>query len=238
MSSLPHRYITYLSVFLFLVAVLLGVRTVSAAMPNLPAGNPGYGAQNNPGTQYIPSGRVTPAAAGGVQSGTASEAAQTGRMPGFAQQRLAGAKLQACQRIESALTQRSTHLVDLVLEMEKRFTAIAQGVEQYYITQVVPTGTTLPTYNALVADIATKENAITPLVAAAQSDVTNFSCSADNPGASMTQYRTNMQAVITGLQEYRSAIVALITAVRTLPTVSPTGTPSATPTTVTPSVTP
>ena len=133
------------------------------------------------------------------------------------------------------ITRRSNHLVELADKMIKVFTSIANRVEQYYLTKVVPAGATLPTYDALVADITTKQNAITPLLEAAQADATNFSCTGNNPKAQLTQYKTDMQAVIRGLKEYRTSVRNLIVAVRTLPSLTLSGTPSAT---LTPTMTP
>ena len=74
-----------------------------------------------------------------------------------------------------------------------------------------------------------------PLLEAAQADAANFTCTGDNPKAQLTQYKTDMQAVIRGLKEYRTAVRNLIVAVRTLPSLKSTATPSAT---LTPTMTP
>lgn len=146
----------------------------------------------------------------------------------FGDKHLESGKLRACQSIEKNLTNRSNHLVELVTHMETTFTRIANGVEQYYLTKVVPAGNTLSNYDALVADITTKQNALTPLIEAAQADVINFSCTSDNPGASMTQYRTDMQAILHGLKDYRTSIKNLIVAVHTLKAISVSTTPTVT----------
>lgn len=251
MEKFFQKHSIYIAVFLFVASVLIFANQVLAfGRPiGVGSGNPGFNRENNPGTQYVPqegqpNGTVSPFPTGEDRSfqrpsGIPREMPQQGtsHIPAFAQNHLQAGKLQACLSIEKALTNRSTHLTGLVTQMEKTFTSIAMGVEQYYLTKVVPTGTTLPTYDSLVANITTKQNALTPLISAAQNDVTNFSCTGNNPGALMTQYRTDMQAVIKGLQDYRTSIKNLIVAVRTLPSVTLSGTPSATPTT-TPSETP
>ncbi|HVA96645.1 MAG TPA: hypothetical protein VND99_03240 [Candidatus Acidoferrales bacterium] len=214
------------------------------------SGNPGVSRENNPGskqetghTEQI-SGTVsitvsvTPTEKEHVPFHQLNEDSHEGspssHLSAFEKHNLQGSKLTSCQSIQKALTNRSTHLVSLVTQMEEKFTSIAKGVEQYYLTNVVPTGATLSNYDSLVADITTKQNALTPLVAAAQSDATNFSCTSTNPGAQMTQYRTDMQGVLQGLQAYRTSIKNLIVAVRTLPSVSvtPSSVPSASPTEV------
>lgn len=134
----------------------------------------------------------------------------------FGKDKLEGTRLNSCKEVEKNLTTRSTHLSELVTNMEKVFTAIAQRVENYYITKLVPTGKTLPNYDALVADITTKQNAIAPLVDAASKDFSGFTCGSDNPKAQITQFRTDMQAVTAALHDYRTSIKNLIVAIRTL----------------------
>lgn len=245
MQTLLRKYSFPLSIVLFLIASILFANQVLAiGKPAGVGGNPGYNAQSNPGSGNIPS-QATQATAGntqgGVQPSGASIQGQTGtsRIPAFAQVHLQDAKLKACQAISSSLITRSTHIVDLVNQQEKTFTGIAGGVEQYYLTKVVPTGTTLPNYDVLVADITTKQAAIATPLQAAQNDVTNFSCTGNNPAANLTQFRTDMQAVLQALQVYRTSIKNLIVAVRTLPSVqeSPTPSPTTTPA-VSPSVIP
>ncbi len=153
----------------------------------------------------------------------------------FGKDKLEGERLNACKEIEKNLTTRSTHLSDLVTNMEHLFTGIAQRVENYYITKLVPAGKVLPNYDALVADITTKENAIAPLVDAANKDFTGFTCGSDNPKAQITQFITDMQAVTAALHDYRTSIKNLIVAIRTLgggdkpePSTSPAATSSST----------
>lgn len=147
----------------------------------------------------------------------------------FTQVHLQGSKLQACQSLASSVTTRSNHLVDLVTQQVKTFNGIALGIEQYYLKNVVPTGAILTNYDSLVADITTKQNVITTPLMAAENDITNFSCTGNNPAAQLTQFRTDMQAVLTALQAYRTSIKNLIIALSTLPSVAPSVTPGVTP---------
>lgn len=228
MADFFHRRSIFLALLLFAASVFISTRVVLAV--GRPAGvgpdHPGFAPQKHSDRPDQPdsssSGEFRPASPSA-----------------FARLHLAGHQLQSCQSVERALTTRSQHLTQLVIQMEKTFTSIAQGVEQYYLNRVVPAGASLPDYDILVANITTAQNTLTPLVTAAQTDVTDFSCTGNNPVASMTQYRTDMQAVIKGLQVYRTSIKNLIVAVRTLPSITPTSTliPSVTPP-ATPSATP
>lgn len=179
----------------------------------------------------------TSAAVRTEQSGTSSSEIKDMEIRGhnFGKDKLEGDRLKSCQEVEKNLTTRSSHLSDLTTNIEKVFTAIAQRVENYYLTKLVPAGKTLPDYDALVADITTKQNAIAPLVDAANKDFTSFTCGSDNPKAQITQFRVDMQAVKGALQDYRTSIKNLIVAIRTLggaespePSASPTATSSST----------
>lgn len=223
MEQFFNKHSIYIAVLLFAISVPVFANQVLAygRPARVGAENQKFTRENNPGSNFAPQNETTGTATG--------EARPNSHASSFAKNRLSGGKLQSCQSIEKALTNRSTHLVDQVTKMEKTFTSIAEGVEQYYLTKVIPTGTTLSSYDSLVADISTKQAALTPLVTAAQNDVTNFTCTGDNPGALMTQYRTDMQAILQGLKDYRTSIKNLIVAVRTLPSISPSAAPSSAP---------
>lgn len=157
--------------------------------------------------------------------------------------RLTDIKLRSCQMVSQNVMKRSLGLVKSVSEMERKFTSIITGVTHYYETKVVPTGVTLPNYDALVVDITTRQNAVTPLIVTAQADATNFSCTGESPSTQLKQFAADVQVVIKALQEYRTGIKNLIVAVRGLhipeltngPTEAPTAVPTAT---IEPSVTP
>ncbi len=144
--------------------------------------------------------------------------------------KLTARRLQACQSVSKNITKRSVNLTNQVAEMEKKFTSIAAGVEKYYQQKVVPTGVTLSNYDALVADITTRANAVTPLLTVIQADAADFICTGDNPSAQLKQFSTDMRAVLHALQEYRTGIHNLIVAIRALRIPEPTITPTTVPT--------
>lgn len=129
---------------------------------------------------------------------------------------LAAGKLQSCQARENGIKQRSTHLVDLVTNMESKFDAIASRVEDYYTSKVVPSGKAVPNYNTLVADIQTKKTAVQAALTTAQSDAASFSCTSSDPKTQMTKFRTDMQVVKTALKDFRTSIKNLIVAVHSV----------------------
>lgn len=143
--------------------------------------------------------------------------------------RLTEAKLRACQARENAIKKRSEHLGKLASTMEKKFTAIAQRVEEYYTTKAVPGGKTIANYDSLVSDIQTKKTAVQTALTQAQTDAGGFSCTGDNPKGQLTQFKGGMKAVIKALKDYRTSIKNLIVAVRSVTGTTERTKPSASP---------
>lgn len=144
---------------------------------------------------------------------------------------LSGGNLRSCQSGEASIKKRTTSLVNLVENMESKFTSIAGRVENYYITKLVPAGKTVANYDTLVADIAVKKAAVSTLLTSAQNDVASFSCTSNDPKGDMAKFRVDMQNVKKALKDYRTSIKSLIVAVRTVngekvEEVSPTLTPT------------
>jgi hypothetical protein len=142
--------------------------------------------------------------------------------------KLADEKLKICLAKSEEMKKRSEYLVNSVTEIEKKFTSILTGVENYYKEKLVPAGITLSNYDVLVADIAAREKAVTPLLEKAQTDVVNFSCTGDDPHGQLKQLDTDVRAVLKALQEYRTGIHNLMTALKELKIVEPSVVPSGT----------
>lgn len=234
MQELLHKYIFPVSLILSLfAAVLFTTQVLAVGKPEEANQNAFQNKQLRQGSESFKQDTENESeessASGGFEHGKSAL-----HKPLFAQVHLQDVKLKVCQNMSENVTRRSTHLVALVAKMEQTFTSIADGVEQYYLTKVVPTGTTLPSYDALVADIATKKAVVDAMVQTTQTDAANFSCTGNNPAAQLILYRTDMQAVLKGLQDYRTAIKNLIVAVRTLKSVKVSTTPGQ----VTPTPTP
>lgn len=177
-----------------------------------------------------------PAAVGNPTISGPPSTTSSGRPSGTpGQGQLTAGSLRACQARESAITQRTTHLIELVTTMESKFDDIAKRTEDYYTTKVVPSGKTVANYTTLVSDIETKKAAVATAVTTAQTDGTGFTCTGNDPKGQLTQFRIDMQNVIKALKDYRTSIKNLIVAVhsvtgeteRTTPETS--GKPSITP---------
>lgn len=124
-------------------------------------------------------------------------------------------RLRSCEVREAAIKRRMTHLSDLVTKMLDVFDKKATKVEDFYTNKLVPKGKTLSNYALLVSDIQTKKTAVQTALSKAQTDVNGFNCTGDIK-AQMHQFRLDMQAVKRALKDYRTAVVNLIRAVRSL----------------------
>lgn len=219
-----------LSIFLVLSLFTFLVRTVNAEDTTNPSATPEV--------------TITPKPSGGGIFGfirrfeEKNETPNPSRSPkAWGKDRLEDKRLRLCQIHEAEIIKRHESLDDLSSKMFKVFDEITKRVEDFYTNKVVPSGKSLPNYDALVADIASKRLAVQTALTNTQNDIAGFSCTADNPKAQITQYRLDMQAVKKALQDYRTSIKNLIVAIRTLVGGSPE--PSATPVaTATPTPTP
>lgn len=163
---------------------------------------------------------VGPSSSPGSQGATRSAAAR---------QRLDQAKLKVCQVREDALKRRSERLIQLVDNMEDKFTSIAQRVKDFYTSKVVPAGKTVGSYDSLVSDIDTKKAAVQEALTHTQESVASFSCGGDDPKGVMMDFRKDMQAVKGALKDYRTAIKDLIVAVHTVKGSTPSARPTRSP---------
>lgn len=125
-------------------------------------------------------------------------------------------KVRSCQAFEKSIKNRMTHLTKLSTTMEGKFDKIAQRVEEYYTSKVIPNGKTVANYDVLVADVQIKKDAVTAAIITAQTNADNFTCNSDNPKSNVSQFRTDMQNVKEALKEYRTSIKNLIVAIRSL----------------------
>ena len=130
--------------------------------------------------------------------------------------KLEAAKIRACEARQSAITKRSEQIVKRSTNQLNVFSKIAQRVQEFYQSKLIPQGKTVATYDSLVADIASRGAAIAPLLAQAQADAANFSCDKDHPSEQVKAFNEDMRAVIAGLEAYRKSVRNLIVAVRSV----------------------
>lgn len=126
--------------------------------------------------------------------------------------RLAGAKLNACQNRQKAITNIMTRLANRGQKQADLFTTIATRTESFYISE----GKTLANYDALVADVTAKKAAAETMVSTITSDSTTFDCTADNPKGMVTNFRGSLKSEISALKAYKTAVKNLIVGVKSV----------------------
>lgn len=130
--------------------------------------------------------------------------------------KLEAAKIRACEARQSAITKRSEQIVKRSTNQLNVFSKIAQRVQEFYQNKLIPQGKIVANYDSLVADIASRGAAITPLLAQAEADAASFSCDKDHPSEQVKAFNEDMKAVIAGLEAYRKSVRNLIVAVRSV----------------------
>lgn len=139
---------------------------------------------------------------------------------------LTGGSLTACQAHEQVLKTRMDNLVRLANTMMEVFNKIALRVEDFYKNKVLPTGRTVPNYDAFIADISLKQAIVKSDLNIAQTNANDFICTGIDPKGHLTQFRIDMQTVKGALKDYRTSIKNLIVAVRGVASESATPTPT------------
>lgn len=127
--------------------------------------------------------------------------------------RLAGVRLKVCEEKRDNIKNRSEHLDELSSNMLRKFDSILSRVKDFYTNKVLPSGKSISNYEALLADIQAKKDAVQIALEQAKSDISGFSCDSANPKSQLTTYREDMQAVKRALKEYRTSIKNLIIAI-------------------------
>lgn len=132
------------------------------------------------------------------------------------QERLSENRLRVCEGKEKVIQNRTASLNRMAQNMLEKFAAIAQRVQNYYTTTVVPSGKTVSNYDNLVADISAKKALVQTALDNATAHADDFACDSDDPKGQLTQFREDMQRVKAALKDYRTSIKNLIVAVRSV----------------------
>lgn len=145
--------------------------------------------------------------------------------------RLNDNKLRSCESREEAIKNRGESLTRMAANMLGKFDAIVSRVKDFYQNKVIPTGKTVPNYDSLLADIASKKAAVEAALSAVP-DTDSFDCNSDDPKTHASDFREKMKDVKEALHEYRTSVKNLIAAIHRVLEVGsplPTATPAVTP---------
>lgn len=122
----------------------------------------------------------------------------------------------ACEVRKKTFLKRHEMTLKMATKMLAQFSARAMRAQEFYTNKVLPTGKTVPNYDALVADVAAKKLAVDQALAQLKSDAQNFVCPepGDRQASESATFRQDMQKVKRALHEYRKSIKNLIKGIR------------------------
>ena len=209
MRKVLNSHFFTISLIIFAVLLVVFVSQVSA-VDNPPSG------QNVPPGLLKKQTLISQQGTSTTSGGNIGQIRKLSGTPPFGRGRLEENKLRLCQVKEKVITNRSNNMIRHANRMLEVFDSIATRIQNYYLTRLVPQGKILPNYNALILDIQTNKNALTPLLEAVQTDVANFKCDGDDPKGQLDQFKEDMHAVIAGLKAYKRSVRNLIVAVASI----------------------
>lgn len=129
----------------------------------------------------------------------------------LAKDRLAGAKLQACERVEKSLTDRSKKMSESMAKHLGVLEKIQTKIESLAAKRVAA-GKTITGYAGLLTAVnAAKAQAMAAV--AEVKDPPAIDCSSDNPKAAVAEFKGSFQSGRTALQNYHKALRNLLVAV-------------------------
>lgn len=131
--------------------------------------------------------------------------------------KLAGVKLQVCQRRQKAITNIMERIADRGQKQLTLFTTIANRVETFYTDK----GKTLDNYDALVADVNAKQAAAQTTVDTIKADSTGFSCDSSDPKGFVDSFKGSLKSEISALQDYRTSVKNLTVGVKSVQSTTP-----------------
>lgn len=130
--------------------------------------------------------------------------------------KLSAARLRLCQAKEKVIENRFKALLALGVKTHTGKEKLVQRVDNFYNNVLVPEGHVLANYDALIADIAAKEEVVQEALAQAQANGEGFSCESDDPKGHADLFRQDIQALIAANRAYRVSVRAFVVAVRDL----------------------
>ncbi len=129
-----------------------------------------------------------------------------------AQQRLAEAKLKACQKRETAINNIMARIANRGEKHLDVFNKIAERTEAFYVAK----GKTLSNYEALVADVDAKRAAAQAAVDAIKATSVSFKCDGTDPKGMASSFKDSLRSEIAALKAYKTAVKNLIVGVKSV----------------------
>ena len=127
-----------------------------------------------------------------------------------AQTRMADTKLKVCENRQKAITNIMARMADRGTKQLAVFTKISERTQAFYASK----GRVLSNYDALVADVNTKQAAAEAAVEIVNNASVDFSCDVTNPKAVVASFKEKIKAMNAALKEYKTAVKNLIVGVK------------------------
>jgi len=144
-------------------------------------------------------------------------------------------KIKSCQDRQEIARKQAESLNDFVSKAISNSDKNLERVEKFYEEERISDGLSVPNYDALIAEVTAKKEALKEFSAAAGSD-SDLSCAGDNPTDEITQFQKDIEAVRSSLKDYQDSINAMFNGLKEIqeskPTPFPTSTGSVSPTIV------
>lgn len=126
--------------------------------------------------------------------------------------KLETAKLKICQEREKEINITLSRMSDRGTKRIDTFDKIAVRVEEFYVSK----GKSLDNYTELVKTVNSKKIIVMNAVDKLKTVGITFSCTSNDPKATVTEYKTANQTLNSALKDYRTAIKNLIVGVKSV----------------------
>jgi chromosome segregation ATPase len=127
-----------------------------------------------------------------------------------AKERLAGVKLQTCEKRQEKIKQHSAKATERAEKLVSVFDAIADKADAFKTSK----GIVVADYDNLLANVASQKAEAETKIKAAQDLAEAFSCTSDGPKAQLELFVAAMDELRSSLKEYKNDIRALVQAIR------------------------
>ncbi len=129
-----------------------------------------------------------------------------------AQDRLADAKLKACENRQASITNIMARIGDRGQKQIDLFTKISDRVQAFYVEK----GNTLATYDSLVTAATDAKTKAQTAVDDTKATTVEFDCDGDNPRGVAETFKANAISQKAAIKDYKTAVKNLIVGVKSV----------------------
>ncbi len=122
----------------------------------------------------------------------------------------------ACEVHVKVIKLRQGNIASHAAKVEERLNKLTLAVEKYYTEKLVPAGKILPNYDALVADVSSKQAALDPLIEKIQADSEGLTCDKNQARGQFTTFKGDIQKLLKAFKDYRLSVIHLMQGVKSI----------------------